>query len=306
MSVISRRPEADPLYARPAPRRPFYATGILLDAGDFLDEQTYHRGRLAAALAALTGGGTLAGLRVEHVPGGDDGVEEIRVAAGLAVDRLGRLVEVSRPACLRLQRWWESTLADDEGDTLFRASYEDVGRFVSARTTAEAGEDDRPPLPDRAVIADVFLRFLACESGFTPSFASGPFDALDAVATSRLRDAYELRLVPRDGLDDDFDGLPPPGPDLAAIADPDERRAALQDAVLDGWPEAGTAGQAGALPPLPEHPVGLDPTAIFVARVFIPVGGGTPPERDGDAVVVDNWSRRFVPSIRLLQRLTGA
>ncbi len=306
MSAISRRPEADPLYARPAPQRPHYATGILLDAEDFRAEQTYHRGRLANAVAALTGGGTLAGLRVVHVPGEDDVVEEIRVTAGLAADRLGRLVEVSRPACLRLERWWESTFLDDGGDTLVRASYENLERFVSARAAAEAGEDDRPPLPARAVIADVFLRFIACENGFTPSFASGPFDALDAVATSRLRDAYELLLIPRDGLDDDFDGLPLPGTDLAAIADPDERRAALQDEVLDGWAPSGNAGQAGALAPLPEHPTNVDPTALFVARVVIPVTGGPLPERDGTAVVVDNWSRRFVPSTRLLLRLIGA
>lgn len=306
MSASTRRPEADPLYAGPAPERPFYATGVLLDAADFLDEQTYHRGRLARALAFLTGGGTLVGLRVAHVPEEEGTVEEIRVSPGLVADRLGRLVEVPRPACLRLQRWWEATFADDGGDTLLRATYEDVDRFVSARAVSEAGEDDRPPLPDRGVIADVFLRFVACEQGYTPSFATGPYDALDSVTTSRLRDAYELQLVPRDGLDDDFDGLPPSGPDLAGIADPDERRAALQDAVLDGWPEGGTAGRADALPPLPEHPVGIDPTAQFVARVLIPVTADEPPERDGGGVVVDNWARRFVPSARLVQRWLGA
>jgi hypothetical protein len=51
MSAISRRPEADPLYAGPQPERAAYATGMLLDAQDFIDEQTYHRGRLARALA---------------------------------------------------------------------------------------------------------------------------------------------------------------------------------------------------------------------------------------------------------------
>lgn len=305
MSPSTRRPEADPLYARPAPERPVYATGVLLDADDFLDEQTYHRGRLARALAFLTGGGTLVGLRVGHVPEEEGIVEEIRVAPGLTTDRLGRLVEVPRPACLRVQRWWDATFAEDEGDTLLRAAYEDVERFVSVRAAAEAGADDRPPLPGRAVVADVFVRFVACEQGFTPSFASGPYDALDSVTTARLRDAYELLLVPRDGLDDDFDGLPPGGPELADIADPDERRAALQDAVLEGWPEGGTAGRSDSLPPLPEHPVGIDPTAQFLARVLIPVTGDAPPERDGGGVVVDNWARRFVPSAHLLQRWLG-
>ena len=68
MSAISRRPEADPLYAGPQPERAAYATGMLLDAQDFIDEQTYHRGRLARALALLAGGGTLAGLEVTHRP----------------------------------------------------------------------------------------------------------------------------------------------------------------------------------------------------------------------------------------------
>ena len=94
MNRLSRAPEADPLYARPAAERPSYATGMLLDAQDFTDEQTYHRGRLARALASLTGGGTLAGLRVSHSPatgGPSPRPEEIRVEPGLAVDRLGRL-----------------------------------------------------------------------------------------------------------------------------------------------------------------------------------------------------------------------
>jgi len=305
MSATTRLPEADPLYALPAPERPFYATGMLLDASDFLDEQTYHRGRLARAVGFLTGGGTLAGLAVTHAPGEDDTAEEVRVAPGLAVDRLGRLIEVARPACLRIQRWWEATFALDDGDTLLRAAYTDPERFVSARATSEAGTDDRPALPTRAVVADVFVRFLACERGRTPSFAAGPFDALDAATASRLRDAWELLLVPRDGLDDDFDGLPPGGEDLSAIADADARRAALQDAVLAAWPIGGAAGEADALPPLPEHPRGIDPTAQLLARLLVPVGADDPPARDGLAVVVDNWPRRFVPSTRLLQRWLG-
>jgi hypothetical protein len=305
MSATTRLPEADPLYARPAPERPFYATGMLLDAGDFRDEQTYHRGRLAQAVGFLTGGGTLAGLAVAHTPEGEGTAEEVRVAPGLAVDRLGRLVEVPRPACLRLGRWWESTFAIDDGDTLLRAAYEDPGRFVSPRAAAEAGTAERPAIPERAVVADVFLRFVACERGLTPSFAAGPFDALDAVSTSRLRDAYELLLVPRDGLDDDFDGLPPAGEDLSAIEDPDARRSALQDAVLAAWPEGGSAGLADALAPLPEHPRGIDPTAQLLARALIPVGTDDPPERDGAGVMIDNWPRRFVPSNRLLQRWLG-
>ena len=35
MNRLSRAPDADPLYARPAAERPSYATGMLLDAQDF-------------------------------------------------------------------------------------------------------------------------------------------------------------------------------------------------------------------------------------------------------------------------------
>jgi hypothetical protein len=309
MNRRSRDPQADPLYGRPLAERPHYATGTLLDAQDFADEQTYHRGRLASALALLAGGGTLAGLGTSHsapVAGPDGRPEEIRVEPGVAVDRLGRLIEVPRPACLRLGRWFDGEAAADGGDRLRRAAYTDLDRFLSARAIAEAGTEGRPAVPARGVVADVFVRFVACATGLTPSFASGPFDALDAVATSRVRDAYELTLVARDGLDDEFDGLPAPGPNLAAIADLTERRARLQDSILASYPVRGRAGRPGGLEPMPEHPNNVDPSAVFLARVLIPIGAADPPAREGAAVVVDNWRRRFVASALLLARWAGA
>jgi hypothetical protein len=304
MSVIARRPEADPLYAGPRPERAAYTTGMLLDAQDFLDEQTYHRGRLARALAFLAGGGTLAGLKVTYQPAADGPpklVEEIRVAPGAAVDRLGRLIEIPRPACLRLDRWFKGETDRDGGDTLNLASRTNFADLVGARI------DPAGALPARAVVADVYVRFVACEKGLTPSFAAGPFDALDAVSASRVSDAYELALVARpNGLDAPLHGLPDPGPDLAAIADVGARRAALQDAILAAYPVRGRAGTADAIAPLPGHPSNLDPTAVFLARVLIPVAAGNPPTRDGVAVRVDNFSRRFVPAASLLARWVGA
>lgn len=308
MSAVQRLPTADPLYAQPSPDRPHYTTGMLLDAQDFLDEQTYHRSRLARALAFVSGGGTLAGLRVEHrqADAATDRAEEIRVSPGLAVDRLGRLIEVPRPACLRLGAWFAARLAEDGGDLLRRSSYDAPTPFLSARAVATAGTGDFPAVPMRATVADLYLRFIACERGLTPSFASGPFDALDAVSSSRLRDAYELRLELREGLEAGFLGLPSPGPDLAAIGDTDARRSALQDAILDGWPATGRSGGTGGLDPLAEHPRDLDPSAVFLARVLVPVTADLPPQRDGTAVLVDNWSRRFAPGLGLLSRWIGA
>jgi hypothetical protein len=295
--------QADPLLAEPRADRLSYATGMLLDAQDFSDEQTYHRGRLARALAFLAGPGTLAGLEVQHVPGSSTQVEEIRVQPGLAVDRLGRLVELPRPACLRLPRWFDATLNQDGGDTLRQAAYDSLAGFASARMTASG-----TTLPARAVVADVFLRFLACPRGLTPSFAQGPFDALNAVSISRLRDAYELLMIPRSGLDTSYSGLPLP-PAAAAAGDPDatpaERRDALQDAVLHGWEGSGHAGGSGGLAHAPEQPPEIDPSAVFLARVFLPVDTANPPARTADAPLVDNWARRFLPPASLFAQWAG-
>lgn len=287
--------EADPLYTRPGAERPSYATGMLLDAQDFSDEQTYHRGRLARALAHLAGGGTLAGLAVRHHPGDADGPEEIRVEPGLAIDRLGRLIEVPRHACLRLQRWF-----DNGGAALQQASYPDLGRFVSARLAGGS-----TALPARAVVLDVFVRFAACAVGLTPRFAGGPFDALNAVGTARLRDAYELVPVARVDLSDLRDGLPAASTIDAVLADDPagraSRRDALQDAVLGGW-----GGSGAALGPAAEHPAGLDTSAVFLARVLIPVEDTAgPPQRTADPPIVDNFARRFLPPVPLLAQCAG-
>ena len=294
---------ADPLVAQPRADRLSYATGMLLDAQDFSDEQTYHRGRLARALGFLAGAGTLAGLEVNYVAGTATQVEEIRVEPGVAVDRLGRLVELPRAACLRLPNWFDALGASDGGDTLREAAYEALDGFVSARF-GEAGAT----LPARAVVADVFVRFAACTRGLTPSFAQGPFDALNAVSVSRLRDAYELQMIARTGLDDHYSGLPlPPGASALgdATADAADRRNALQDAVLHGWEGSGHAGGSGGLAPAPEQPPGLDPSAVFLARVFIPVETATPPARSADAPLVDNWARRFLPPAALFAQWAG-
>ena len=248
---------------------------------------------------------------MQHRPETATGPEEIQVNAGLAVDRLGRLIELPRPACLRLQRWWDAEAARS---TLLQADYAMPERLVSARARAGAA------MPARAVVADVFLRFVACPRGLTPAFASGPFDALNAVSVSRLRDAYELHLVPRRNLSDTGLGLPlragaftlPVDQETAAealareaamddpTADLAVRRAALQDAVLNGYHRT-----ADELPRGPEHPPTVDASAVFIARLLIPVGPTDPTVRQGSTVLVDNHSRRFLPGLGVLARWAG-
>jgi hypothetical protein len=172
--------DSDPLTLARKPERVNYATGVLLDAQDFRDEQTYHRARLARVLRYALGMGTLAGLRVVvHTPIGKEKEVEIRVEPGAAIDRLGRLVEVGTASCIRLDRWF----AGQEPEKLNNA------------------------LVGGAVIVDLFLSAHVCERAKTPAFAAGPFDALDAVVSARLEDSFELKLVLRVE-----DALPPPLP----------------------------------------------------------------------------------------------
>ena len=70
----------DPVTQAQRPDRAYYETGVLLGPEDFLDEQTYHRARLARALAYLTGAGTLAGLKVDTEHEDEQGAE--RTVAG--------------------------------------------------------------------------------------------------------------------------------------------------------------------------------------------------------------------------------
>ena len=279
-----------------SPDRVFYATGVLLDADDFNAEQNYHRGRLARALTYLHGCGTVAGLKVVHepaiAPGTDETYpdgreEELLVKPGIALDRLGRIIEVPRTACLRLDRWYQGQTDDD----LFQAHH---------NGGSESG-----------VVVDIFLRFAACERGKTPAFATGPFDALDAVTPSRLRDYYELKLILRK------ESNPPlpenRWPDLAAITDPAQRRRTLHEAILNAWPKGTDFSQNGSglrelNPDDPEPPneyvADQDTTSVFLARVVISAIKEAPrPVRTPQkTVTVDNDTRLFVYTGRALAR----
>lgn len=251
--------------------RVFYATGVLLDAQDFIDEQTYHRGRLARALNFLHGSGTAAGLRVvyeaEVPPDGENPGREERllVEPGLAVDRLGRLIEVPHTACLRLGRWFEANASD--------------------LPVLEADTDDEGTARPSRVVVDLFLRYLACERGKTPAMAAGPYDALNAVQPSRLRDYYHIDLIPRDRAD-----VPLPynhwEKTLEGTAEAD-RPAALREAIYTAWDMATKDWDQDDPDRLPEYVFGQDASSVFLARVTIPSTVGPPAERAGDVTVSD-------------------
>ena len=293
--------QPDPIASRPRdggvtevsglpPDRPNYDTGVLLDAEDFRAEQLYHRARLADALLYLGGSGTLAGLRVNWLPpaagvapgAAQDG--QLQVEPGVALDRFGRLIEVPRPTCLRLRPW-----------------------LMALETPVLHGA------PHDGLVADVFIRFLAAPRGYTPAYASGPYDATNAVTPARIRDSFRLDLVPRQELGQLEQKLPQDSwPDLTPIADATDRQRALREAILAAW--RGGSGESDAQPwdpdgrlrPLPEHARGQDATALFLARVTIPavLDESSRVNRQGD-VRVENTLRSFVYSTAALAAWAG-
>ena len=259
------------------PDRVFYSTGVMLGAEDFLDEQTYHRGRLARALSALFGSGTIAGLRVTWQAAANGKPEELHVMPGLALDRLGRMIEVPAKACIRLDKWYQSREPD---------------KLKKARHAAQNG-----------VVVDVFLRFLPCERGRTPAFASTTYDSISASVPARVRDGYAIDLAPAERL-----SAPEPAwKGLPAAADADFRKK-LNNIVLNAGTELGSDVEKDGLKALPEHQTGQDTTGLFLARVIVPAddtaNDALPPRRN-EPVRVLNQLRNFVYAPSLLALLGG-
>lgn len=267
------------------PDRVHYATGVLLGAEDFQAEQDYHRGRLARALAYTMGHGTLAGLAVEYQVAqvadetNPSRPERLLVESGLAIDRLGRMIEVPRPRCLKLEDWYPA-----QSPQLLRQAWHAV--------------DALWPGSPSGVAADLFIRFVVCENGKTPSFSSTAFDSFDSVTAARLRDGFEVTLALRE------ETTPPlpssQWPDFGADA------GNLRDAIYNAWREGSASGTAQGLDPLAEHLPGQDTSALFLARVLLPADQGPlgqrPVRRSTDTVIVRNELRPFVVSTNALVR----
>lgn len=305
----------DPLSAGPGsaeralPDRVFYAPGVLLDAPDLAAEQLYHRGRLARSLAYLQGAGTVSGLRVLFQsalePGDRDPADplnpddpadpgrlypegrdaRILVQPGLALDRLGRQIEVAGAACLRLQPW----LDEQPEAQIAQASHPQPDAADTLISQADSPEAITVSAANRGIVADVFIRFTVCEAGGrTPAFAAGPFDATNANVTARLRDSYELTLVLRPEATADLPTELPRNPWAAATT-----LSELQTAIFDTWAETTADWDEQNRPdPRAEHAAGQDTTAVFLARLLI-----TPADADTGtplSVQLDNYSRSFV------------
>jgi hypothetical protein len=149
-------------------------------------------------------------------------------------------------------------------------------------------------------VADVFIKFEVCERGKQPAFATGDFDALDALAPSRLRDGYRLELVIREETPLT---VPDAGfPDLSGISLDEVRQKIVQYKLQEAWKESTAwTGPGDTLLLLPEHVQDgqQDGTDLLMARLWVPTtdpASDPPIRRSSDQVYVDNTLRRFVYS----------
>lgn len=278
----------DSLPQQEGPDRVHYATGVLLGAEDFQAEQDYHRGRLARALAYAMGHGTLAGLEVAHEAAQPaDSThparsERLWVTPGLAIDRIGRQIEVAKARCLKLDDWYAA-----QSPQLLRESWHDSGTLWSGSPSG--------------VAADLFIRFVVCERGKTPAFASDAFDSFDSVTAARLRDGFEIELILRQEA---TPAVPQPQwPDFG------NDTATLRESIFNAWREGSAFSTLQGLDPLPEHVAGQDTSSLFLARVLLPADQGPigqrPPRRITETVLVRNELRPFVVTANALARWLG-
>ena len=268
----------DTINPPPAALRVSYSTGRMLGVEDFQAEQDYHRGRLARALMSLHGTGTVVGLNVTTDNNADLSQLEIQVAPGIAIDRVGRILDVPVTVCIRPQAW----LAQQTDSDLILA-------YKS----------------NSYILVDVFAAFAACTRGKTPCFATqDDYDATDAFSANRTLDSFAMQLVLRTDANpllpkDTWlsEGVPPAG----GTAPTATELAAIKQSILSATPvPAQTAPQ--------EYPPLADTTSVFLARIEIAAtqaGAGQRPVADLTKITIDNQSRLFVLPTMLLARWAG-
>lgn len=209
---------------------------------------------------------------------------EIAVSAGLAIDRVGRMIEVPQTVCIYLQPWM-------------------AGQAVSDLQSALHGS---------AIVVDVFATFIPCSQGVTPCFATqDDYDATDAFAANRLLDSFAMQLILRT---DAAPALPQDAwAGLGAVP-----TAGVSATVVQTLKQSILAANTGAAASAPfsvngsapsEDPPLLDPSSVFLARITIPATAptiaGQPPSYTLSGISIDNMSRLFVYPPSLVARTLG-
>jgi hypothetical protein len=210
---------------------------------------------------------------------------EVAVTPGLAIDRVGRMIEVPQMVCIYLQPWMASQSASD------------------LNLASHGGK----------ILVDVFATFVPCTQGVTPSFATqDDYDATDAFAANRLLDSFSMQLV----LRTDSNPLLPQDSWLGAGAVPtggvtNAVTQSLKQSILAARSGAAAAPPftAGGANPAENLPLPFDQSSVFLARLAIPATAPTTPGQapayDLNAVAIDNLSRLFIYPPSLVGRTLG-
>lgn len=208
---------------------------------------------------------------------------EIAVTPGVAIDRVGRIIEVPRTVCIRVQPW-----LNGQSDSDLNASL-------------HAGN----------LLIDVFATFVPCTSGVTPCFATNDnYSATDAFSADRLLDSFAMQLVLRTEVNP---GLPQdpwlPGGGVPAGGITPAVLTALQQSILAANSGASAAQPFSASGPIPaEYPKGFDYSSVFLARISIPATAGSagqPPTYNLNQISVNNSVRLFLYPPSLVSRTLG-
>jgi hypothetical protein len=209
-----------------------------------------------------------------------EAVLEVAVTPGVAIDRLGRMIEVPRTVCIRLQPW----------------------------LTGQTNADLSAALHSGNILADVFATFVPCTSGVTPCFATSDnnYSATDAFSANRLLDSFAMQLVLRTEATPKLPQDQWLGAGAAPSAVTPAYAQTLKQSILSARAGAGAAQPFFANGAVPvEYPAGFDYSSIFLARIAIPATAGNPPAYNVNALTIDNLSRLFLYPATLVARSIG-
>ncbi len=210
---------------------------------------------------------------------------EIEVSPGMAVDRVGRMIEVPRTVCIRIQPW------------LANQALADLNSFLGG------GSGN--------ILVDVFATFVPCTQGVTPCFATqDDYSATDAFSANRMLDSFAMQLVLRN---DSNPQLPQDPWDAAGAVPtgaitPDIAKSLKLNILNTNAGPASTPPFAATGPTPAEIPPGFDASSVFLARVTIPATEGASGERpnfDLNGITIDNLSRLFLYPASLVARSIG-
>jgi hypothetical protein len=208
---------------------------------------------------------------------------EIQVAPGMAVDRVGRMIEVPRTVCIRIQVWLANQTVSDLNSALHSGN----------------------------ILIDVFATFIPCTRGVTPCFATNDdYSATDAFSPNRLLDSFAMQLVLR------TDATPQLPQDPWLLTGP-VPTTAISASVAQGLKQSILNAKSGPAATVPfsatgatpaEYPPEFDASSVFLARISIPATAGTsgqPPNYNVNQISIDNLSRLFLYPPSLVARSIG-